>query len=45
MSKIGIIGAMDEEVEILIDMAFKGYKDEEIAEELGRSKKMVVYKK
>ena len=35
----------DEEVEILIDMAFKGYKDEEIAEELGRSKKMVVYKK
>lgn len=35
----------DEEIEILIDMAFKGYKDEEIAEELGRSKKMVVYKK
>lgn len=35
----------DEEVEILIDMAFKGYTDEQMAEELGRSKKMITNKK
>lgn len=35
----------DEEIKILIDMAFKGYTDEQMAEELGRSKKMITNKK